>query len=176
MTLFAASQIPNHFPQSEPAQISFTNLSYLAVWETLLQLNNCIFLLTASLWFYAVCPCFNVLCTTSIELSFIQVVMLQGWKGNCHALGTHHRLNGMYTYGLTAKNREINRCICSRKYSTIYLTLPNPQNQNHIRSTEMITNLNWTSHRSRKQFTISQNRPWSLPSICWLLETFLFQR
>jgi len=31
MTLSAASEIPNHFPQSEPAQISATNLSYLIV-------------------------------------------------------------------------------------------------------------------------------------------------
>jgi len=35
MTLFAASEILNPFPQSEPAQISFTNLSYLTVRETL---------------------------------------------------------------------------------------------------------------------------------------------
>ena len=74
MTLSAASEIPNHFPQSEPAQISATNLSYLIVWKTLhSQLNNCIFLLTVALWFCAVCSCFNVLMfhvRSSIELLF----------------------------------------------------------------------------------------------------------
>jgi len=31
----------------------------------------------------------------------------------------------------------------------------------------MITNLNWTSYRNRRQFSISQTRPWSLPPICY---------
>jgi len=31
----SASEIPKRFPQSEPAQITFTNLSYLTVFEKL---------------------------------------------------------------------------------------------------------------------------------------------
>ena len=67
--LSTASEIPNPFPQSEHAQITSRNLSYLLFEKLYSQLNNCIFLLTTAIC--AVCPCFNVLTfhvQSSIEL------------------------------------------------------------------------------------------------------------
>jgi len=71
MILSAAWEIPNLFPQSEPAQISSINLSCPTVWKT--SNNHCIFWVTVVLWFCIVCSCFNVLTShvqSSIELLY----------------------------------------------------------------------------------------------------------
>ena len=71
MILSAAWEIPNLFPQSEPAQISSINLSCPTLWKT--SHNHCIFWVTVVLWFCIVCSCFNVLTShvqSSIELLY----------------------------------------------------------------------------------------------------------
>jgi len=67
MTLFAASEIPNPFPQSTPAQISSSNLSCFTAWQILhSQLNNYIFIYTVILYcmslFY--CGYYGRICPT----------------------------------------------------------------------------------------------------------------
>ena len=67
MTLFAASEIPNPFPQSTPAQISSSNLSCFTAWQIFhSQLNNYIFIYTVILYcmslFY--CGYYGRICPT----------------------------------------------------------------------------------------------------------------
>jgi len=120
MTLSAAWEIPNLFPQSEPVQISSISLSCPTVWKT--SHNHCIFSVTGVLWFCIVCSCFNVLTShvqSSIELLYpinhyccIVIVSCEWlawserWHVNSHDALTIFTLVGHHGYYLSSRQQS----------------------------------------------------------------------